>query len=233
MKRTFVALVAAIAFVVALPFVAAFEAHVINVTAQIDNALFVHPELLSFGTVFPQEYFETQFFISFSQAFSSATQTEHRGVDYVIKQKPQCVSEAGALVQVGEDETGAFVCPDGAAMRPFLCPYLSKHPDNSPSTGVNANNDTGLPAFHDPLTQYAYGKLVKFNPNGTTIGNDPADTWTIDMAVPCYKGMCAQDWPAFVHSHNPSADPAVYMADPVGQGQTFGCDLWVEVTSIF
>ena len=127
-------------------------------------------------------------------------------------------------------------------MRPSLCPYLSKHPDNNPgtgtnppSTGPNANNDTTVLAFHDPnaTSSYAYGKLVKFNTPGNTIGNDPSDTWTIDLAVPCFNGQCAQDWASFVHSLNPAADPKAYMADPALEHQVFGCDLWVEVTNIY
>ena len=220
---------------VSMPMLAAFEAHVLNVTATIENALFVHPESLEYGTVFPQEYLETSFFITFSQSFSASTQRRDRGVNYVIKQKPECITAAGTHPQVGEDANGNFVCPVGSTMMPLLCPYLSKHPDNFPSTGQNALNDTSIPAFHDPFatSSYALGRLVKFNANGSTIGNDPSDTWTIDLAVPCFDGECAQDWADFVHSHNPAADPALYIADPADEHELFGCDLWVEVTSIF
>lgn len=210
---------------------AAFEAHVVNVTAKIENALFVHPEALEYGTVFPQEHLDTSFFITFSSSFSERNQTRVGKVEYVVKQKPQCVDAQGNFPQVGEDAQGNFVCPVGSTMRPSLCPYLSKHPDNNPSTGPNANNDVGVSAFHDPNdpSSYAHGKLVKL----PAIGNDPSDTWTIDLAVPCFRGQCAQDWEDFVHSLNPQADPAVYMADPANEHQMFGCDLWVEVTKIY
>ena len=235
MKKILTGLVGMAALLVTMPMIAAFEAHVLNVTATIENALFVHPESLVYGTVFPQEYFETSFFITFSSSFSATNQTRDRGVDYVIKQKPECITPQGTHPQVGEDANGNFVCPQGSVMMPLLCPYLSKKPDNLPSTGLNALNDTGVPAFHDPFatSSYAHGKLVKFNANGSTIGNDPSDTWTIDLAVPCFGGQCAQDWADFVHSHNPAADPDDYMANPADEHQLFGCDLWVEVTQIF
>lgn len=231
MKKILAGLVGLMATVALLPLFAAFEAHVVNVTAKIENALFVHPESLEYGTVFPQEHLDTSFFITFSESFSERDQTRVGKVDYVVKQKPQCMDAQGNFPQVGEDENGNFVCPQGSTMRPLLCPYLSKHPDGIPSTGSNANNDIGVPAFHDPFatSSYAYGKLVKL----PSIGNDPSDTWTIDLAVPCFKGACAQDWADFVHSLNPNADPALYELDPLLEHEVFGCDLWVEVTKIY
>lgn len=235
MKKIFTGLVGLMVALVAMPMFAAFEAHVVNVTATVENALFVHPEDLRYGTVFPQEHLDASFFITFSQSFSASSQTRVGKVDYVIKQKPKCVDAQGNHPLVGEDENGNFVCPEGSTMMPLLCPYLSKHPDNSPSTGLNANNDTSVPPFHDPFatSSYAYGKLVKFNANGSSIGNDPSDTWTIDLAVPCFEGSCAQDWESYVKSLNPSADPALYEANPADEHKLFGCDLWVEVTNIY
>ena len=235
MKKLILGSVGLLVALAAMPLLAAFEAHVVNVTATVENALYVHPQGLEYGTVFPQEHLDTSFFITFSQSFSASTQTRVGHVDYIIKQKPQCADTQGNLVNVGEDANGNFVCPQGFTMRPLLCPYLSKHPDGMPSTGQNANNDVGVPAFHDPnaTSSYALGKLVKFNTPGNTIGNDPSDTWTIDLAVPCFKGECAQDWPNFVHSHNPAADPNAYMANPLDEHKIFGCDLWVEVTNIY
>ena len=50
----------------------AFEAHVINVTAHIENALGVSTNGIAFGTVFPQEYVESPFTISLSDSFMAA-----------------------------------------------------------------------------------------------------------------------------------------------------------------
>lgn len=235
MKKILIGFGALLVAIAVMPLFAAFEAHVVNVTATIENALYVHPQSLEYGTVFPQEHLDSSFFITFSQSFSATSQRRVGKIDYVVKQKPQCVKPNGDFVQVGEDEQDNFVCPEGSTMRPILCPYLSKHPDNIPSTGANANNDIGVPAFHDPnaTSSYAYGKLVKFNSSGSTIGNDPSDTWTIDLAVPCFEGMCAQDWASFVTGLNPLADPNAYMLDPLLEHETFGCDLWVEVTKIY
>ena len=105
-------LVGAVAIVlVTVPLFAAFEAHVINVTARIENALYVHPQSLNYQTVFPQEHLYTSFFIDFSGSFSANNQLRVGIVEYVIKQKPQCVDTQGNNPQVQEDENGNFVCP--------------------------------------------------------------------------------------------------------------------------
>lgn len=244
MKKLFLGIGAAATALAVLPLFAAFEAHVINVSAKIENALFVHPESLEYGTVFPQEHLNSSFFLAFSQSFSEASQRRVGRVDYVIKQKPKCGQpvpntdpvEYSDFGFVTEDAQGNFVCADdGYVMLPLLCPYLSKHPDNNPATGPNALNDQGVPAFHDPNdpSSYARGTIVKFDSNGSTIGNDPADTWTVDLAVPCFAGSCAQDWARFVRGLNPLADPDDYRADPRLEHEIFGCDLWVEVTRIY
>lgn len=238
-------LLGGIAFALALatvPMFAAFEAHVINVTARIENALFVHPEALEFGTVFPQEHFESQIFVGFSESFSERNQKRVGQVGYVIKQKPKprpsFEAFAGVPVarewchdnypQVAFDLENEFWKAYLTNCYPSLCPYLSKTPDNNPLP----SNDRGVPAFHDPFNSlnYFYGQLLKFNASGNTIGNDPADTVTIDLAVPCFKGQCAQDWDDFVHSQNPDANPADYQLPPALEHEVFGCDLWIEVT---
>jgi hypothetical protein len=226
-KKTIIGIGMLVAVVAGITGVSAFEAHVINVTAKIENALFVHPESLVFGTVFPQEYFESSFFMSFSNSFSEASQKRVGRVDYAIKQKPKpredrVAALGGVLAARDWCHNNAPADPSDlndpyyGNCYPNLCPYLSKHPDNLPSTGANANNDVGLPAFHDPDLEWATGTLVKFNANGTTTGNDPGDFWTIDLPVPCFDGQCAQDWDEFVWSHNPDvADPDVFKA-PAG-----------------
>ncbi len=241
MKKIFVGLVSLMAVLVMAPMFAAFEAHVVNVTAEIENALYVHPQSIEYETVFPQEHLFSSFFIAFSESFSATNQRRVGKVDYVIKQKPQPIPER--IDALGGPEAARDFChlntptnpgdpndPYYLNCRPSICPYLSKHPDGLPRTGPNANNDIGLPPFHDPETNFATGKLVKF-PN---IGNDPADTWEIDLAVPCFKGQCAQDWSSFVTGLNPNVtDTIAYQMYDGLQGQKFGCDLWVEVTKIY
>jgi hypothetical protein len=237
MKKILMGLAATGTAIAMVPLFAAFEAHVINVTAKIENALYVHPQSLEYGTVFPQEHLDSSFFMAFSQSFSETNQRRVGTVEYVIKQKPK--PREAFVQQVGVEAARDYCHSNSPANAgdpndpyyvncyPNLCPYLSKHPDNFPAPG----NDVGVPAFHNPEdpNYWAEGKLVKF-PN---VNNDPADIWTVDLAVPCFEGQCAQDWADFVHGLNPSANPDDYVLDPGLEHQVFGCDLWAEVTSIY
>lgn len=66
----------------------AYEAHIVNVTARIENALLVETTSLAFGTVFPQEY-RTDQFVNVGLSGSFTAQNRLDDVEYVIKQKPK------------------------------------------------------------------------------------------------------------------------------------------------
>src|SRR3990167_2350440 len=66
----------------------AFEAHVINVTAKIENALAVNTDPINFGTVFPQEQLDRQFTVDLSRSFLEEDRVDD--VEYIIRQKPKC-----------------------------------------------------------------------------------------------------------------------------------------------
>jgi len=233
----------------------AFEAHVINVTATIENALTVpiEAEGLSYGTVFPQEELDLPFDVRLSGSFLEQTRVDT--VDYVIRQKPKCVLvEDVDLPQFGlvtEDEQGTFACEDeeNYDILPLLCPYLSKHettgdPQNVP--GDPGDNDSqGINAFHGLPGLWNLATTLATQVAGqlwSTVG-DVGDTWNIDLRVPCFAGdldqggfvdQCAQDWDDFVirESGDPQINPDDYVLDPDLEHEIFGCDLWLEVTDI-
>jgi len=198
----------------------AYEAHVINVTAHVENALKVLPITgeLEFGTVFPQEYRAKSIVITTSESFCESSQRRVLNIDYKIVQKPKCINEAGEYAPV---DYATHSCPEGYKEMPSLCPYLSKTPVNQGET------ESGVLAFHDPDDPafVATGTLNK--------DNDLSDDWVIDLVVPCFEGFCSQDWPDFVRSYNPDADPSAFMLPAELESSTFGCDLWVEVTNIY
>ncbi len=59
-KKVLLTLVAVAAVAIGVVGMSAFEAHVINVTAKIENALSVTPDEIEFGTVFPQEQLDRE-----------------------------------------------------------------------------------------------------------------------------------------------------------------------------
>jgi len=275
MKRKILSGAVALAVGVAiLPLFAAFEAHVINVTAKIENALNVPLGYLDFGTVFPQEHLDKPLDIVLSQSFLEEDRVDD--VSYIIRQKPKCaitnldgtsfdstLSQDGKShlytgtghVKVGDnpattdvEEASWIDC--GPAPRaldedekwgvlPMLCPYVSKHPDgkddqNATDT-VGALNDGHMNSFHS-VWSIIDNKIVWNDTKGHLAKSqkDTQDKWTIDLAVPCFGGYCAQDWEEFVHGINPAEglNPADYTQPIANEHKIFGCDLWVEVTGI-
>ena len=232
------------AVVVMLPMFAAFEAHVVNVTATIENALSVPIKELQFGTVFPQEALDQTFNISLSGSFQSEDRVDD--VDYFLRQKPKCglpipqtdpvqYSDFGLVT---EDQTGHFICADqGYVVLPLLCPYLSKHEITTDGTAPNGQNDgVDIPPFHGPLSlaDWTLAVTQAFDAKGHLAKSqgDVSDTWNIDLKVPCFVGECAQDWPDFVKRHNAAANPDDYKQPKADEHKLYGCDLWVEVGGI-
>ena len=219
-------------FAMAVVGMSAFEAHIINVTATIENAVNVDSDAIDFGTVYPQEELDQTFAMELSQSFLAQDRVD--AVSYLIRQKPKCYSES--LEQYGlvsEDENGEFFCADGGDFEilPLLCPYLSKH--EITADGDTENDSDGINAFHGPLTGWNASDTIESEVAGElNRTTDPDDRWDIDMKAPCFAGSCAQDWPDFVHASNPAADPEAYKLPDYLSGELLGCDLWVEVNYI-
>ncbi len=236
--------------VVTVPMFAAFEAHVINVTATIENALSVTTQAIDFGTVFPQEHLDKPLQIALSGSFLTATGTDY--VSYIIRQKPKCgLTSLDGQTLIGPTATG-HVNPDGNGgyaincgkepvgyvqgqnnwgVLPSLCEYISKKSGSDELTG---ENDGITYSFHKPFT----------TPTSTVNWNDTAglllkagnqiDNWTIDLSVPCFGGYCAQDWADFVDANDGenNAIPDDYVQLIGNEHKVFGCDLWIEVTGV-
>lgn len=226
--------------VVTVPMFAAFEAHVINVTATIENALSVDPKEIKFGVVFPQEILKESLTISLSESFLSEDRADD--VKYVIKQKPKVKGDPYAIIHPDNYQDGIVAheyclnelekLSDPANLEqeyyqycyPNLSAYLSKHKadddDDMPTdvciTGqgiYDCEVDAPNPNWK---TDHAFGYLVKSV-------DDDVDKWVIDLVVPCFSGSCDQTY-----------NPAIYgtQLDPRLEHQVFGTDLWIEVLSI-
>ena len=261
MKKILLSVVAMGAVAVSLVGLSAFEAHVINVTAKIENALSVSTAAIDFGTVFPQEHLDQPLNVQLSGSFMDERRVDD--VRYFIRQKPKCAvtnldgtvmlsfpTATGHLSvdpQTGNPSISCGDAPEGFdeqtmtwGVLPSLCEYISKEAD------TDVLNDETTPSFHQPYQ-------VVLNDNGTPedlsddfyqlvyndtdgylskLAQDVVDNWTIDLAVPCFGGFCAQDWATFVTGINPQADPALYTQPISNEHKVFGCDLWVEVSGV-
>ena len=170
-KKIALGLVALVAMAAGVAGLSAFEAHVINVTAKIENALRVKTDPIDFGTVFPQEQLDRRFVVELSESFIAEDRVDD--VEYIIRQKPKCgVTTDNGTVLVGPTATGHVgvnasgtvevdcgpdprakdaagnPLPLGSAwdVLPSLCEYLSKHEQTE--DGQEGENDGSLNAFH-------------------------------------------------------------------------------------
>ena len=200
----------------------AYEAHVINVTAHIENALFVHQSELEFGTVFPQEYIVKPFQIELSDSFEAQKRVDT--VNYEINQKPKCKCDLWdpknpELCPQGEYLPVNYTdekCPTGYTAMLSLCPFLSKLPIDEDG------NDTGVPSYYvEDKPDYCVPRTGTEKATGRlNLFGDYIDTWNVDLKVPPVAGTVGQDWPA--------SCPTV----PTNSVD-YGCDLWIEATSIY
>ena len=227
--------------VATVPLFAAFEAHVINVTAKIENALTVDTTPIEYGTVFPQERLDKFVDVRLSGSFLEEPRVDD--IDYVIKQKPKCGRPVPATNPAEYDDyqpvtghhqqTGEFICPEGYVPLPLLCPYLSKR-EVTADGSVAENDSRGIGAFHGAIDHWGLDttNATKVAGHLAKSQQDTADQWKIDLRTPCFAGQCAQDWADFVRAENPDADPSQYIQPSSRQHQIFGCDLWLEVFNI-
>lgn len=213
-KKILISIISIIVIVGGVAGFSAFEAHIINVTADITHALRVTIDEIPFGTVVPQEYLERDFTFSLSQGFIDTPRL--LSVTYDINQKPKPIWPEPVVCEqnfIDEDAARTY-CHDNPndldCCYLSLCPFLSKN-DGDPE---DENDISALSYFQTTsciTPGEASGKLDKDT-------GDTSDKWVIDLKVPPVKGHVAQDWPA-----NCPTIPAE---------AKYGCDLWIEVTGI-
>lgn len=255
--KKILAIFGAVAFaLVGASMFAAFEAHVVNVTARIENALGVSTNALNFGTVFPQEHLDKQLDVQLSRSFLEEDRVDD--VEYFIRQKPKCAitSQNGTVADLANTATGHVIptqddpaTPEdeskGGTAYTIDCGPAPRQLTEGESWGVlpslceyiskegDEETDGTTPSFHTPWT-VSGGQVSWTDTKGRLAksNQDVVDNWTIDLSVPCFGGYCAQDWEDFVHGINPDADPSAY-TQPIGnEHKIFGCDLWVEVNHV-
>lgn len=237
-KKIILGIAAAGTALAMIPMFAAFEAHVINVTAQIENALAVTTSAIDFGTVFPQEHLEKPLLIALSESFNLEDRVDD--VEYFIRQKPKCgvTSSNGTVLDgptwtghvvpgvddqttpdIDESDTYTIDCeadrPDNVTPQPndpdfYLLPSLCEYISKDGETRDDDDeNDEVTSSFHKPFT-VANGIIDWTDTAGvlTKANNDLEDNWIIDLSVPCFGNFCAQDWAAFVDQHDDPNNPA-------------------------
>jgi len=84
MKKILSILAALVIVVSSVAAVSAYEAHLINVKAHVENALSVTKKHVDFDTVFPEEWLKEEFTVQTSTSFCAPDQLRVTWVDYAI-----------------------------------------------------------------------------------------------------------------------------------------------------
>ncbi|MEK7138072.1 MAG: hypothetical protein AAB787_01045 [Patescibacteria group bacterium] len=124
----------------------AFEAHVVNVTAKIENALQVTTNSIDFGTVFPQEHLKQPLGISLSGSFMAEDRVDD--VEYFIRQKPKCAitSNGGLSFDPLNTATGHIQLGDNPATQEDIETYWI---DCGLAPRILAVDDTATPLVNE------------------------------------------------------------------------------------
>jgi len=244
-KKIVLGLLAAVIVTGGVAAMSAWEAHVINVTATIENGLTVTPDEIAFGTVFPQEEIDRNIDIALSTSFLEEDRVDD--ICYRIEQKPKVKVWDGnpegdpwKVVTIGSfnDFAWKYCLKNLPVNSPIvynptdeyytycyvpLANYLSKHKDPAE---VSETSDIEIDAPH-----YAYtwcGDESSLNSAAIASGTlskkagDIIDRWVIDLKVPCFEGMCDED---------PLMGPQ-WWVDRDAESEVFGTDLWIEVYDV-
>lgn len=161
MKKAIFILAAALMVFSGVAAVSAYEAHMINIKAHVENALIV-PTGLDLGTLFPEEFVESVFAFNLSNSFKASDRLSD--VDYVFFWYPKPIP------------AGVEACdPDNDGIYEDLYPYVTL---GHPGTGDGVGNK---PGYNGPRWEkvVAWGNL---NSN-----NNKCDVWHLIINVPVFR----------------------------------------------
>ncbi len=153
-----------------LPLFAAFEAHVVNVKAHIENALKVEPKHMDFGTVFPQEVLEEQFKVRLSDSFLE--QERVKDVYYKLQQKRKPREIAKIDVLFAFDLSGSMNGDRLADAKERAKKIINMVKERTPSARFGVISHVDYP--HEYTDYYGYTD---------TYGSDPDYPYNLDAAL--------------------------------------------------
>lgn len=217
MKKTILIVAALLMVFSGVAAVSAYEAHVINVTAHVENALTVSTDAADFGTVFPQESFSYHRSIALS---TSAVAELGDGATELLEVNYQIFAET-KLIPEGTDPYPSPVVEGFDGFDYYTWMHFLK-------VGLNG----GTPLLVGPYSALSYpGAHILTGINGTLDAGNLSDMLDIILDVPVFEGsynaitdlMIGMPVPTIIPASTPGFDP---------NGMDFGIDLKIQVTSI-
>lgn len=242
--------------------VSAYEAHIINVTAKVENALTVSPdEDWDLGTIFPQEFFVKHYTVSLSTSFLAqkwVTEYVEEGRVNAVEIEFWAEEKEKTPYDPGDPEAEPPVPPTAATYYSWMGEFIklgtaivddmtdTATKGAGPTAGADGNinfADTGWsspvgprPAGTAPVVKSVLtGRVLGIQPNGL----DQVDSFALSIGV---------DAPVFLPFYNYETDVCpkpngldvptwqVPVDDPrnnAGLGDDFGLDIKVQVVDIY
>jgi hypothetical protein len=240
MKKVVLVVIALVLMVSGVAAVSAYEAHLINVRAHVENALTITwpglDEEIDFGTVFPEEWLTRDFIVQHSTSFCADNQTRVNSVEYSIfvEWKP-CPDMEFAWWDPIEQEW-----VEGLDYYNWMgyFTYVGIDPVANPLADdltLVGDPPAGAPGTAAKLVMAAPDPLRKIVPV-----LNPSDKIVVAIDVPVFEGYWNELTDRLV---NPDGKPSgkdlptyVVPADMPGfdpDGMDFGLDLKVQVTDIY
>ena len=153
--------------------VSAFEAHIINVKAHVENALIVSQDV-DFGITHPQDLLQEELYLGLSDSFRSANQTRVSDLEYVLFWTPKLISEHPGAIDSDND---TYFEP----IYPFIVPGFASA--ESPLDGIHPSAITPPSSFTSCPTPAGY---VKWGWGHLDKASDPSDVWHLKFNVPVF-----------------------------------------------
>ena len=227
MKKAILVVAALLMVVSGIAAVSAYEAHLINVTAHVENALTVDTAKIEFGTVFPQEWLIKDRVIALSTS-ANATLGEAEGdlldVDYTVWAEYK-IKETGDpatyYIWMGE---WLWVGIDATEPVTDLSDWnqVGSQPDSNFANDGTAGEPAGAMAVETTCT-------------GTLDAGNKEDTLRVMLLAPCFHGDYNADTDTKA-TWWPEPESAAWPLLPQGLlgdlGVDLGLDLKIQVTDI-
>jgi opacity protein-like surface antigen len=242
MKKVILTITALVMVASGVAAVSAYEAHVINVKAKVENALLISyedtndlqgPLTVDFGTVFPEEWLSKHFSIGFSTSFAEAS-TRVDTVDWEIWAEKKELDPAvptyypwlGEAMYIKLDSQTGYV--GGAPVSPAMAVPVKDY-TVSPAVHLTGNiTNSAMPGGVSSRTVYIWLDVPVYfdfyNPD-TDVPNKPRADWA-DEQLAAYLGPPNT-------ATSVQGTPSKVLPTGTVQGYTMGVDLKVQVVGIY
>jgi len=227
MKKAILMVAALLMVVSGIAAVSAYEAHLINVTAHVENALTVDTAAIDFGTVFPQEWLIVDRDIELSESANVAL-TEGGAAGTLVSVEYKIWAEY--KVDPGSPNHTPDLMIGGTDYYKWLGPWLwvgINQADPTGATTLVAQGWTQVGAV--PVSP----AMAKDTCEGGTLTSDTPDTLKVMLLAPCFHGYYNADtdtkpdwWPT------PDTAAWPFLDSALRDGCDLGLDLKVQVTAI-